>query len=72
MNDKRLENIINMVRSLSLNEEAPTMSSAAGGIAGIRPGEDPPVNLKKKKKKRPPIIARGLMPGARTRWSGKG
>ena len=24
----------------------------------------------KKKKKKPPIIARGLMPGARKRWSG--
>ena len=69
MDDRRLENIKNIVRSLSLKEEAPTMSSAAGGIAGIRPGEDPPVNLKKK---RPPIIARGLMPGARKRWSGKG
>ena len=70
MDDRRLENIKSMVRSLNLKEEAPTMSSAAGGIAGIRPGEDPPVNLKKKKK-RPPIIARGLMPGARKRWSGK-
>ena len=40
------------------------------GIAGIRPGEDPPVNLKKKRKKgEPTILARGLMPGARKRWS---
>ena len=70
MNDIRLENIKNIVRSLSLKEEAPTMSSAAGGIAGIRPGEDPPVNLKKKRKKgEPTILARGLMPGARKRWS---
>ena len=71
MDDRRLENIKSMVRSLNLKEEAPTMSSAAGGIAGIRPGEDPPVNLKKKKK-RPPIIARGLMPGARKRWTNNG
>jgi len=68
MDDKRLKNIINMVRSLNLREEAPTMSVSAGGIAGIT-GE-PPVNLKKKK--RPTIIARGLMPGARKRWSNGG
>jgi len=67
MDDKRLENIKNIIRSLSLKEEAPTMSVSGGGIAGIRPGEDPPVNLKKKKK--PTIIAKGLMPGARKRWS---
>jgi len=66
-----LDKIINIVRSL--NEEAPAMSVAVSssttppGIAGINPGEDPPVN---KKKKKPPIIARGLMPGARTRWRG--
>ena len=52
MDDKRLENIKNIIRSLSLKEEAPTMSVASsGGIAGIRPGEDPPVNLKKKRKR---------------------
>jgi hypothetical protein len=68
MDDRRLENIRSMVRSLNLKEEAPTMSVAAGGVAGIT--GDPPVDLKKKK--RPPIIARGLMPGARKRWSGKG
>ena len=62
-----LDKIINIIRNL--NEEAPTMSVGAGGIAGINPGEDPPVNLKKRKKK-PPILARGLMPGARKRWSG--
>ena len=68
MNDKRLENIINMVRSLNLKEEIAN-SVGAGGIAGLPP-DQPPVNLKKKK--RPPIIARGLMPGARKRWSKKG
>ena len=67
MNDKRLENIINMVRSLNLKEEIAN-SVGGGGIAGLPP-DQPPVNLKKKK--RPPIIARGLMPGARKRWSGK-
>ena len=68
MDDKRLENIINMVRSLNLKEEIAN-SVGGGGIAGLPP-DQPPVNLKKKK--RPPIIARGLMPGARKRWSGKG
>ena len=67
MDDRRLENIKNIVRSLNLKEEAPTMSVSGGGVAGIT--GDPPVDLKKKK--RPPIIARGLMPGARKRWSGK-
>ena len=67
MDDRRLENIRSMVRSLNLKEEAPTMSVSGGGVAGIT--GDPPVDLKKKK--RPPIIARGLMPGARKRWSGK-
>ena len=67
MDDKRLENIINMVRSLNLKEEIAN-SIGGGGIAGLPP-DQPPVNLKKKK--RPPIIARGLMPGARKRWSGK-
>ena len=67
MDDRRLENIRSMVRSLNLKEEAPTMSVSGGGVAGIT--GDPPVDLKKKK--RPPIIARGLVPGARKRWSGK-
>ena len=40
------------------------MDVGGGGVAGIT-GE-PPVNLKKK---RPPILARGKMPGARKRWS---
>jgi len=63
MDDRRLLNIMNIVRSLK--EEAITNSVGGGGVAGIT-GE-PPVNLKKKK--RPPILARGKMPGARKRWS---
>ena len=59
-----LNKIINIIRTL--NEEAPTMSVGAGGIAGLEP-DDPPV---RKKKKKPTILARGLMPGARTRWRG--
>tara|TARA_R100001463_G_scaffold117042_1_gene172547 strand:- start:58 stop:525 length:468 start_codon:yes stop_codon:yes gene_type:complete len=69
IDDKRLKNVINMVRSLSIKEEAIANSVGDGsGVAGLT-GE-PPVNLKKKK--RPTIIARGLMPGARKRWSNGG
>jgi len=64
MDDRRLENFKNLVRSLNIKEEAPVNSVAGGGVAGIT-GE-PPVYLKKKK---PPILARGKMPGARKRWS---
>jgi hypothetical protein len=60
-----LDKIITIVRNL--NEEAPTVSLGSGAIAGTHEaGDEPPV----KKKKKPPIIARGLMPGARKRWSG--
>ncbi len=63
MDDRRLSNIMNMARSI--REEAIANSVGGGGVAGLT-GE-PPVNLKKKK--RPPILARGKMPGARKRWS---
>ena len=64
MDDRRLSNIMNMARSI--REEAIANSVGDGsGVAGLT-GE-PPVNLKKKK--RPPILARGKMPGARKRWS---
>jgi hypothetical protein len=65
MDDRRLSNIMNMIRFLK-EETAIANSVGGGGVAGIT-GE-PPVNLKKKK--RPPILARGKMPGARKRWSG--
>ena len=64
MDDRRLSNIMNIVRSIK--EEAIANSVGGGGVAGIT-GE-PPVNLKKKK--RPTILARGKMPGARKRWGG--
>ncbi len=67
MDDKRLANIMNMVRSIREEVAVPTNNASSGAIAGLPP-DQPPVNLKKKKK-RPPIIARGLMPGARKRWS---
>jgi hypothetical protein len=56
-----IDRVIEIVRNLK--EEAPTVSVAAGGVAGIT-GE-PPVFPQKK---RPPILARGCMKGARTRW----
>ena len=53
-----------------LEEEAPTNNASSGNIAGLPP-DDPPVNKKKKKKKgEPTIIARGCMPGARSRFKG--
>ena len=61
-----INRIISIIRSLK--EEAvaaPTNSAGGGNIAGLPP-DHPPVNIKKKK---PPIIARGLMPGSRKRWS---
>ncbi len=62
-----IDKIINIIRSF--NEEAIANSVGGGQIAGTaEAGDDPPVNLKKKK--RPPILARGKMPGARKRWGG--
>ena len=58
-----IDRIIEIVRTLK--EEAPTVSVASGGVAGIT-GE-PPV-FPKIPKKRPPILARGRMKGARKRW----
>jgi len=58
-----INRIISIIRNLK--EDAPTNSAGGGNIAGLPP-DHPPVNIKKKK---PPIIARGLLPGARKRWS---
>jgi len=60
-----LDNIRNIVRSL--NEDVPVNNVSSGHIAGAVPYKEPPVFMKKKK--RPPILARGKMPGARTRWT---
>ena len=49
MDDRRIKNIINMVRSI--REEAIANSVGGGGVAGLT-GE-PPVNLKKKRKPTP-------------------
>jgi hypothetical protein len=57
----KLDKIIEIVRNLNEN-----MTVGGGNVAGLEP-DQPPVYLDNKKK-RPPIIARGLMPGARKRW----
>ena len=47
-----------------MNEDAPVNNVGGGHIAGTKEaGDDPPV-----RKKKPPIIARGKLPGARTRF----
>ena len=65
-----IDRIIEIVRTLK--EEGapavPTNNASSGAIAGLPP-DQPPVCKKKKKKGEPTILARGLMPGARTRWS---
>ena len=72
LSSSRLDTIINMIRGLK--EEMTTGSS--GGVAGFSskaPAKGPTAgydNLVGKKKKRPTILAKGLMPGARKRWSG--
>lgn len=56
MEDKRLEHIIDIIRSMNLREEmgvvamgGPTNNVGDGKIAGAVPGEDPPVRKKKKR-----------------------
>jgi hypothetical protein len=53
----------------NMREDAPVNNVSSGHIAGAVPGEPPPVFMKKKY--RPPILARGLMPGSRKRWTPK-
>ena len=60
-----IDKVISIIRTL---KEQPTMSVGSGAIAGTQEaGDDPPVR-RRKKKGEPTILARGLMPGARTRW----
>ena len=67
-----IDKIIDIVRTLK-EEGGPTMAMGHGQIAGsveasnYDPNFTPPVK-KRKKKGEPTILARGLMPGARTRW----
>ena len=62
MTDNNLQKIIDIVHKLQ--EEVPVNNVSGGQIAGtIEAGDSPPV-----RKKRPPILARGKLPGARTRF----
>ena len=62
MTDNNLQKIIDIIHKLQ--EEMVANSVGGGHIAGTKEaGDDPPV-----RKKRPPIMARGKLPGARTRF----
>jgi hypothetical protein len=62
MTDNNLQKIIDIVHKLQ--EEMVANSVGGGHIAGTKEaGDDPPV-----RKKKPPILARGKLPGARTRF----
>ena len=70
---KRLQKKLGPKIDLALKTEeavAPTNNVGGGQIAGtVEAGDDPPVK-KKRKKGEPTIIARGCMPGARSRFKG--
>ena len=62
MKQDNLQKIIDIIHKLQ--EEAPVNSVGGGQIAGTQEaGDDPPV-----RKKKPPILARGKLPGMRTRF----
>ena len=62
MTNSNLQKIIDIVHKLQ--EEVPVNNVSGGQIAGtIEAGDSSPV-----RKKRPPIMARGKLPGARTRF----
>ena len=62
MINSNLQKIIDIVHKLQ--EEVPVNNVSGGQIAGTKEaGDDPPV-----RKKRPPIMARGKLPGMRTRF----
>ena len=62
MTNSNLQKIIDIVHKLQ--EEVPVNNVSGGQIAGtIEAGDSPPV-----RKKKPPILARGKLPGMRTRF----
>ena len=62
MTNSNLQKIIDIVHKLQ--EEIVANNVSGGQIAGtVEAGDDPPV-----KKKKPPILARGKLPGMRTRF----
>ena len=62
----RRDYLKNLLKNLRKEEVAIANNASSGAIAGLPP-DDPPVN-KRKKKGEPTIMARGLLPGARTRF----
>ena len=75
LSSSRLDSIIDMIRGLK--EEMTTGSTpGSAGFSNKAPAEGPTAGFDKlmgnyKKKKRPTILAKGLMPGARKRWTKK-
>ena len=67
MNINRIIGLVRNLKEEGIVGGAPTNNVGSGHIAGAVPGKEPPVFMNKKK--RPPILARGKMPGARTRWT---
>ena len=62
MTNDNLQKIIDIVHKLQ--EEVPVNNVSGGQIAGtVEAGDSPPV-----RKKRPPIMARGKLPGARKKF----
>ena len=62
MKQDNLQKIIDIVHKLQ--EEVPVNNVGGGQIAGtVEAGDSPPV-----RKKKPPILARGKLPGARKRF----
>ena len=62
MTNSNLQKIIDIVHRLT--EDAPVNSIGGGHIAGtVQAGDDPPV-----RKKKPTVLARGKLPGMRTRF----
>ena len=60
-----INKVIAIIRNLREEGIAPTNNASSGNIAGLPP-DQPPVD--KRKRKRPPVLARGNMKGARTRF----
>ena len=62
MTNSNLQKIIDIVHKLQ--EEMVANNVSGGQIAGtVEAGDDPPV-----RKKKPPVLARGKLPGMRTRF----
>ena len=62
MTNSNLQKIIDIIHKLQ--EEIVANNVSGGQIAGtVEAGDDPPV-----RKKKPPVLARGKLPGMRTRF----